>query len=333
MAQKKGKESKSLKQTLAELQKKFGDNCIVNNVKSESVPSISSGSIVLDSTIGEGIPKGRITELFGPKAAGKTSLATNMMISVQKKGGKVAYVDVEHAFSVKFAENMGLKLDDTFYYVKLEKGEQFLDVVDSLARTGEIDLIVVDSIAALSAGSEADSSIEANHVGLNPRMVNQAVRVITPQISKTGTALLVINQIRMKVGVMFGNPETTPGGYGIHYGSSLRMRISRISEKKKEGGGEEDEETVQKGHKSRISIVHSKVGYPGGKCEVSFGADGKIDKSQEILTVAVKYGIVEKNGAFFKYDGNNIGQGAEKASKYLQDNPKVAEEIMKKVKV
>lgn len=270
-----------------------------------------------------GIPKGRIIEIFGPESSGKTTLALHMIAECQKLGGEAAFIDAEHALDPVYAKHLGVDIDDLIVS-QPDTGEQALEIVEALVRSGAIDIIVVDSVAALVPKAEIDGDMGDAHVGLQARLMSQALRKLAGVLNKSNTAIIFINQLREKVGIMFGNPETTPGGRALKFYSSVRLDIRKVENLKQDG------EVF--GNRARVKVVKNKVAPPFREAEFDIIYGKGISKSGNILDLAVSLDIVEKSGSWFSYDGTRIGQGRENAKKYFEDNPKIMAEVEKKVR-
>jgi len=329
MGRKKKEENKKLEgldRALAGIEKKFGKNVIVNlgkGYKSE-VKTIPTGLLSLDLALGVGgIPRGRIIEIYGNEASGKTSLALTIVRQVQKQGGVASYVDAEHALDDVYArDKIGVDLDKLIT-VKPNCGEDALNIVQALVESGEVDLIIVDSVASLVPKAEVEGDMGDVHMGRQARLMSQAMRKLTSVISKKNTCLIFINQTRMKIGVMFGNPETTPGGKALKFYSSIRLDLRRI------GSLKNGEEII--GTKVRARVVKNKVAPPFRKTELKILNDEGFSEVGDILDLAILHGIIKKSGAWFSYEKENIGQGWIKTRDYLKENPKILEKIKKQV--
>jgi recombination protein RecA len=288
------------------------------------IESISTGSLSLDLALGiGGLPKGRIIEVYGPESSGKTTLALQVVAEAQKKGGICAFVDAEHAMDPIYAKKLGVKTGELLIS-QPDTGEQALEIADTLIKSGSISVLVIDSVAALTPKAELEGEMGDHHVGLQSRLMSQALRKITGSVSKSNTMVIFINQIRMKIGVMFGNPETTSGGNALKFYSSVRMDIRRI------GAIKDKDEII--GNSTRVKIVKNKVSPPFKVVEFDLMYGKGISKTGELVDLGVKAGIVEKSGAWFAYKGEKIGQGRENAKIYLEQNPNVAEEIEKVIR-
>ena len=298
---------------------KLGDNTARMNV--ETVPT---GSLSLDIALGlGGIPKGRIVEIYGPESSGKTTVTLHMIAEVQKRGGIAGFIDAEHALDPVYAKNIGVNIDE-LYISQPDCGEQALEITETMVRSGAVDIVIVDSVAALVPKAEIDGDMGDSHVGLQARLMSQALRKLTAVISKSNCIVIFINQLREKVGVMFGNPETTTGGRALKFYSSVRMDVRRIESLKQAG------EVV--GNRTRVKIVKNKVAPPFKEAEFDIMFGKGISKEGDILDLAADCGIIVKSGAWYAYNGDKIGQGRENAKTYLRENPLVCEEVEAKVR-
>jgi recombination protein RecA len=306
---------------------KFGDDSIMmlGDKPKLNINVIPTGSIGLDAALGVGgLPRGRIIEIFGPESSGKTTLALHAVAEAQKMGGVCAYIDAEHAMDPEYAKNLGVKIDQLLIS-QPDNGEQALDIVDSLVRSGKIDIIVVDSVAALTPKDEIEGDMGAYHVGKQARLMSQALRKLTAIVAKSKTIVIFINQIRMQIGVMFGNPETTPGGKALKFYTSVRLDIRRIAQIKK---GEEI-----MGGRIRVKVVKNKVAAPFKQTEFDLMYNEGISKEGEILALGEKMELIKKSGSSYEYNGEKIGRGYDSARTFLKENPKVASEILKQIRV
>ena len=291
---------------------------------SMNVEAISTGALNLDIALGiGGIPKGRIIEIFGPESSGKTTLALHAVAEAQKKGGEAAFIDAEHALDPGYAKKIGVDIDNLIV-AQPDTGEQALEIAEALIRSGAIDIIVVDSVAALVPKAEIDGDMGDSHIGLQARLMSQALRKLAGAINKTNAIIIFINQLREKVGVMFGNPETTPGGRALKFYSSVRMDIRRIENIKQDGN--------VVGSRTRVKVVKNKVAPPFREAEFDIIYGKGISKEGNLLDIAVNLEIIDKSGSWFSYNGERIGQGRENAKTYLLENPKMAEEIENKIR-
>ena len=297
---------------------KLGDFSAMN------VEAIPTGALSLDVALGiGGIPKGRIVEIFGPESSGKTTLALHMIAECQKTGGEAAFIDAEHALDPVYAKHLGVDIDNLIVS-QPDTGEQALEIAEALVRSGAIDIIVVDSVAALVPKAEIDGDMGDSHVGLQARLMSQALRKLAGVLNKSNTAIIFINQLREKVGIMFGNPETTPGGRALKFYASVRLDIRKTENLKQDG------EVF--GNRVRVKVVKNKVAPPFREAEFDIIYGKGISKSGNILDLGVNLDIVEKSGSWFSYNGARIGQGRENAKKYLEENPEVMAEVEKKVR-
>lgn len=312
---------KALSAALAQIERQFGKGTVMRmgDKEQEAIPSISTGSLGLDIALGiGGLPKGRIVEIYGPESSGKTTLTLQAIAECQKGGGTAAFIDAEHALDPIYAEKLGVNVDDLIVS-QPDTGEQALEVADMLVRSGAIDILVVDSVAALTPKAEIDGEMGDHHVGLQARLMSQALRKITGNIKRSNTLCIFINQIRMKIGVMFGNPETTTGGNALKFYSSVRLDIRRI------GSVKEGDEIV--GNDTRVKVVKNKVAPPFRQAEFQILYGRGIYRLGEVIDLGVKQGLVEKAGAWYSYKGDKIGQGKANAARFLEDNPEIAAEI------
>ena len=316
---------KSLETAISQIETQFGPGTIMRMGEREvqSIPSISTGSLGLDLALGiMGLPKGRVVEIFGPESAGKTTLTLKVIAECQKQGGTAAFIDAEHALDPVYAEKIGVKIDDLLLS-QPDTGEQALEVADIMVKSGGIDVLVIDSVAALVPRAEIEGEMGDHHVGLQARLMSQALRKITGNIKKSNTLVIFINQIRMKIGVMFGSPETTSGGNALKFYSSVRLDIRRI-------GTVKDGDEVA-GNETRVKVVKNKVSPPFRQAEFQILYNKGINRAGEILDIGVERKIVEKAGAWYAYDGEKIGQGKINASQWLKENPNIAKKIEKQI--
>ena len=311
----------SLDTALKQIESQFGKGTIMKLGARETVevPSIPTGSFGLDNALGiGGLPKGRVVEIYGPESSGKTTLTLQIIAECQKAGGSAAFIDAEHALDPEYAKALGVDIDELLLS-QPDTGEQALEVTDMLVKSGSLDVIVVDSVAALVPRAELEGDMGDSHVGLQARLMSQALRKITGSIQKSNTLVIFINQIRMKIGVMFGSPETTTGGNALKFYSSVRLDIRRI------GAIKDGDEVI--GNETRVKVVKNKMAPPFKVVEFQILYGKGINKNAEIIEFAVKKGIIEKAGAWYSYKGDKIGQGIAKTSEFLKENPKVLEEI------
>ena len=311
----------SLDTALKQIESQFGKGTIMKLGTRETVevPSIPTGSFGLDNALGiGGLPKGRVVEIYGPESSGKTTLTLQIIAECQKAGGNAAFIDAEHALDPEYAKALGVDIDELLLS-QPDTGEQALEVTDMLVKSGSLDVIVIDSVAALVPRAELEGDMGDSHVGLQARLMSQALRKITGSIQKSNTMVIFINQIRMKIGVMFGSPETTTGGNALKFYSRVRLDIRRI------GAIKDGDEVV--GNETRVKVVKNKMAPPFKVVEFQILYGKGINKNAEIIEFAVKKGIIEKAGAWYSYKGDKIGQGIAKTSEFLKENPKILEEI------
>ncbi|MBI2783221.1 MAG: recombinase RecA [Porticoccaceae bacterium] len=312
---------KALQAALSQIDKQFGKGTVMRMGDKEhvAIPSISTGSLGLDIALGiGGLPRGRVVEIYGPESSGKTTLTLSVIAQAQKLGGTCAFIDAEHALDPIYAEKLGVNIDDLILS-QPDTGEQALEVTDMLVRSGAIDVLVVDSVAALVPRAEIEGEMGDHHVGLQARLMSQALRKLTGNIKNSNCLVIFINQIRMKIGVMFGNPETTTGGNALKFYASVRLDIRRI------GAVKEGEEVV--GSETRVKVVKNKVSPPFRQAEFQILYGSGINRMGEIIDLGVKCGLVEKSGAWYAYRGDKIGQGKSNACDYLREHPEIATEI------
>ena len=317
---------KALEAALGQIEKQFGKGSVMKlgDYTAMNVEAIPTGALSLDIALGiGGIPRGRIIEVFGPESSGKTTLALHLIAEAQKMGGEAAFIDAEHALDPVYAKHLGVNIDELIVS-QPDTGEQALEIAEALVRSGALDIIVVDSVAALVPKAEIDGDMGDAHVGLQARLMSQALRKLAGVINKSKCVIVFINQLREKVGVMFGNPETTPGGRALKFYSSVRLDIRRIESLKQDG------EVI--GNRTRVKVVKNKVAPPFREAEFDIIYGKGISKEGNILDAAVNLDIIEKSGSWFSYNGDRIGQGRENVKDYLAKNPKVAEEIEGKIR-
>ncbi|CAO3406866.1 recombinase RecA [Azospirillum largimobile] len=318
---------KALDAALSQIERAFGKGSIMKLGAKENLVEtevVSTGSLGLDIALGiGGLPKGRIIEIYGPESSGKTTLALHAIAQAQKAGGTCAFVDAEHALDPSYARKLGVNIDDLLIS-QPDAGEQALEIADTLVRSGAIDVLVVDSVAALVPRAELEGEMGDSHVGLHARLMSQALRKLTGSISKSNCLVIFINQIRLKIGVMFGNPETTTGGNALKFYASVRLDIRRI-------GSIKDRETVV-GNQTRVKVVKNKMAPPFRVVEFDIMYGEGVSKVGELLDLGIQAGVVDKSGAWFSYDGTRIGQGRENAKNYLRNNPEVADAIEAKIR-
>lgn len=318
---------KALDAALSQIEKQFGKGSVMklgdsgNNMNVETIPT---GSLSLDIALGlGGIPKGRIVEIYGPESSGKTTVALHMVAEVQKRGGVAGFIDAEHALDPAYAAKIGVDIDN-LYISQPDNGEQALEITETLVRSGAIDIIIVDSVAALVPKAEIDGDMGDSHVGLQARLMSQALRKLTAVISKSNCAVIFINQLREKVGVMFGNPETTTGGRALKFYSSIRLDVRRIETLKQAG------EVI--GNRTRVKVVKNKIAPPFKEAEFDIMFGQGISKEGDVLDLAANLGIINKSGAWYAYNEAKIGQGRENAKIYLRENPEILAEVEEKVR-
>ena len=318
---------KALDAAISQIEKQYGKGSIMklgDNSAHMNVETIPTGSLSLDIALGlGGLPKGRIIEIYGPESRGKTTVALHAVAEVQKRGGIAGFIDAEHALDPAYAKNIGVNIDE-LYISQPDCGEQALEITETMVRSGAVDIVIVDSVAALVPKAEIDGDMGDSHVGLQARLMSQALRKLTAVISKSNCIVIFINQLREKVGVMFGNPETTTGGRALKFYSSVRMDVRRIESLKQAG------EVV--GNRTRVKIVKNKVAPPFKEAEFDIMFGKGISKEGDILDLAADCGIIVKSGAWYAYNGDKIGQGRENAKTYLRENPLVCEEVEAKVR-
>lgn len=318
---------KALDAAIAKLEKDFGKGAVMKLGESGahvSVETVPTGCLSLDLALGlGGVPKGRVIEVYGPESSGKTTVALHMISEVQKRGGIAGFIDAEHALDPVYAKNIGVDIDE-LYISQPDSGDQALEIAETMVRSGAIDIIVIDSVAALVPKQEIEGDMGDSHVGLQARLMSQALRKLTPVISKSNCVVIFINQLREKVGVMFGNPETTTGGRALKFYASVRMDVRRIETLKQNG------EIV--GNRTRIKIVKNKIAPPFKEAEFDIMFGKGISKEGDILDLAVKCDLVSKSGAWFAYNGDKIGQGRENAKTYLSEHPEIMEELEQNIR-
>jgi recombination protein RecA len=315
-----------LESTIKDIQSKFGEGAIMKlgEAPRVDVEAIPTGSISLDLALGVGgMPRGRIVEIYGPESSGKTTLALHIVASAQKQGGKAAFIDAEHALDPEYAKRIGVKINELLIS-QPDNGEEALNIMEELVRSGSIDIIVVDSVAALTPRAEIEGEMGAQHIGLQARLMSQALRKITAIANKTKTVIIFINQIRMQVGIMFGNPETTPGGKALKFYSSVRIDIRRTAQIKK------GEEII--GSRIKVKVVKNKVAPPFKIAEFDIMYNEGISKEGDLINTGVKTGVVERSGNSYVYNGTKLGVGIDNAKQFLKDNPKIFNEIDKVIR-
>ena len=318
---------KALDAAISQIEKQYGKGSVMklgdesNRMNVETVPT---GALSLDIALGlGGLPKGRIIEIYGPESSGKTTVALHAVAEVQKRGGIAGFIDAEHALDPAYAKNIGVDIDN-LYISQPDNGEQALEITETMVRSGAVDIVIVDSVAALVPKAEIDGDMGDSHVGLQARLMSQALRKLTAAINRSNCIVIFINQLREKVGVMFGNPETTTGGRALKFYSSVRLDVRRIEAIKQQG------EVI--GNRTRIKVVKNKIAPPFREAEFDIMFGKGISKEGDILDLAVLHDIINKAGAWYSYNGEKIGQGRENAKQYLKDNPAVCDEIAEKVR-
>ena len=318
---------KALEMAIGQIEKDHGKGALMKLGEGSLYPDIeavSTGSLTLDAALGiGGLPKGRVIEIYGPESSGKTTMTLQVIAETQKQGGTAAFIDAEHALDPKYAENLGVNIDDLLLS-QPDSGEQALEITDTLVRSGAVNTIVIDSVAALTPKAEIDGDMGDSHMGLQARLMSQALRKLSANIKKSNTIVIFINQIRMKIGVMFGSPETTTGGNALKFYSSVRLDIRRIGAIKK------GDEIV--GNETRVKIVKNKVAPPFRIAEFDILYGEGVSKESELIDLGVKYNILDKSGAWYSYGKDRIGQGKDNSRIFLKDNPEVAIEIENKIK-
>ncbi len=318
--------TKDLKETLSQIEKQFGKGTVMRMGDKEilDIPSISTGSVGLDIALGiGGIPQGRVTEIYGPESSGKTTLTLQIIAECQKNGGTAAFIDAEHALDPQYAGKLGVNVDDLLLS-QPDTGEQALEVADMLVKSNSVDLVVVDSVAALVPRAEIEGEMGDHHVGLQARLMSQALRKITGNIQRSGATVIFINQIRMKIGVMFGSPETTTGGNALKFYSSVRLDIRRI------GAVKEGDEVI--GNETRVKVVKNKVSPPFRQAEFQIMYGQGINSEGEILDFGQKLGVIEKAGSWYSHNGEKIGQGKVNASTFLKENTAIRDALLKDIR-
>lgn len=311
---------KALKATLGQIEKQFGKGAVMRmgDAPVVDIERISTGSLSLDIALGGGLPKGRIVEIYGPESSGKTTLTLQVIAQCQKNGGTAAFVDAEHALDPLYAEKLGVNVDDLLVS-QPDTGEQALEITDMLVRSGGVDIVIVDSVAALTPKAEIEGEMGDHHVGLQARLMSQALRKLTANIKRSNVLVIFINQIRMKIGVMFGNPETTTGGNALKFYASVRLDIRRTGAIKK------GDEVV--GNETRVKVVKNKVSPPFKEANFDILYGEGISKESEIIELGVKQDLIDKAGAWYSYNGDRIGQGKENVRQFLKDNPSIMDQL------
>ncbi|MBQ9928865.1 MAG: recombinase RecA [Lachnospiraceae bacterium] len=323
----KNEKLRALDAALGQIEKQFGKGAVMklgDPAAQMNIETIPTGSLSLDIALGlGGIPKGRVIEIYGPESSGKTTVTLHMIAEVQKKGGIAGFIDAEHALDPVYAKNIGVDVDN-LYISQPDNGEQALEITETMVRSGALDIVVVDSVAALVPKAEIDGDMGDSHVGLQARLMSQALRKLTAVISKSNCTVVFINQLREKVGIMFGNPETTTGGRALKFYASVRMDVRRI-ESLKQGG-----EVI--GNRTRVKVVKNKIAPPFKEAEFDIMFGEGISYEGDVLDLAASVNIINKSGAWYAYEGNKIGQGRENAKQFLKDNPAICDEVTAKVR-
>ena len=317
---------KAVESAITQIERQFGKGSIMKlgGKAIVDIPVIPTGSLALDKALGiGGIPRGRVTEIYGPESSGKTTLALHVVAEAQKQGGIAAFIDAEHALDTAYARKLGVNCDELLVS-QPDTGEQALEIADMLVRSGAIDVLVIDSVAALVPRAEIEGEMGDSHMGLQARLMSQALRKLTGTISKTMTSVIFINQIRMKIGVMFGNPETTTGGNALKFYSSVRIEIRRVSSIK---DGQEE-----MGNRTRAKVVKNKMAPPFKKAEFDIMYGEGISSTGELLDIGVEAGVIEKSGSWYSYEGERVGQGRENVKKFFKDNEALFQQVLLKVK-
>ena len=318
---------KALDAAIGQIEKQYGKGAVMklgDPTAQMNVETIPTGSLSLDVALGlGGIPKGRIIEIYGPESSGKTTVTLHMIAEVQKRGGIAGFIDAEHALDPVYAKNIGVDIDN-LYISQPDNGEQAMEITETMVRSGAMDIVVVDSVAALVPKAEIDGDMGDSHVGLQARLMSQALRKLTAVISKSNCTVVFINQLREKIGVMFGNPETTTGGRALKFYASVRMDVRKIESLKQAG------EVI--GNRTRVKVVKNKIAPPFKEAEFDIMFGEGISLVGDILDLATSIDVVNKSGAWYAYEGNKIGQGRENAKQYLKDNPAICDEIAQKVR-
>ena len=326
--QKRDPKDEAIDAALAQIKKDYGEGAIMkmSEHSKNDIQKFSSGSLALDLALGGGIPEGRIIEIFGPESSGKTTLSLHAIAEAQARGGRAAFIDAEHALDVTYAAKIGVDVDNLLVS-QPDDGEQALEITEKLVRSGGINIIVIDSVAALTPRAEIEGMMGDSHMGLQARLMSQALRKLTSIVSKTNCTVVFINQMRMKIGVMFGNPETTTGGHALKFYASIRIdvrRIGKILEK-----NSDDQEII--GNRTRAKIVKNKIAPPFRQAEFDILYAQGISREGDIIDLGVKYGVMERAGAYFRYNGEAIGQGREQARTFLKENPKISVKLEKEI--
>ncbi|HHB92350.1 MAG TPA: recombinase RecA [Thioploca sp.] len=318
--------TQALATTLKQIEKQFGKGAVMRlgNANIEDIETVSTGSLALDIGLGVGgLPRGRVVEIYGPESSGKTTLTLQIAAEIQKLGGLVAFIDAEHALDTNYAQNIGVNVDE-LYLSQPNHGEEALEITDTLVRSGTFDLVIIDSVAALTPKAEVEGDMGDSHMGLQARLMSQALRKLTANIKRTNTLVVFINQIRMKIGVMFGSPETTTGGNALKFYASVRLDIRRI------GAVKRGDEII--GNETRVKIVKNKVAPPFKEVIFDIIYGEGISRASELIDLGVKHEIIDKAGAWYSYGGNKIGQGKDNVRTYLKENPEISDNIERQIR-
>ena len=318
--------TQALAATLKQIEKQFGKGAVMrlDDIEVDDVDTVSTGSLALDIGLGVGgLPRGRVVEIYGPESSGKTTLTLQIAAEIQKVGGLVAFIDAEHALDSNYAKNIGVNVGE-LYLAQPNNGEEALEITDTLVRSGTFDLVIIDSVAALTPKAEIEGDMGDSHMGLQARLMSQALRKLTANIKRTNTLVIFINQIRMKIGIMFGNPETTTGGNALKFYASVRLDIRRI------GAVKRGDEII--GNETRVKIVKNKVAPPFREVIFDIIYGEGISRASELIDLGVKHDIIDKAGAWYSYGGNKIGQGKDNVRSYLKENPKISDTIEQQIR-
>ena len=321
--------SGNIQNALAEIEKQYGKGAIMKmgDAQAIEIERFSSGALSLDLALGGGIPKGRIIEIYGPESSGKTTLALHMVSEIQKIGGQAAFIDAEHALDVQYAKRIGVDIDNLLVS-QPDDGESALEITETLVRSGGVDLIVIDSVAALTPRAEIEGMMGDSHMGLHARLMSQALRKLTAIVSKTSCSVIFINQMRMKIGVMFGNPETTTGGNALKFYSSLRLDVRRIDKIAEKGEGDQ----VIIGNRVRVKVVKNKVAPPFRQAEFDVIYNKGISREGDLIDLGLKHNVLTKSGAFLSFGENKMGQGREQAKEFLLEHPEIWKALEKEIR-